>query len=109
MNSAIENCVPCKGDSLPASEADIVSALERLPYWRRIEDGKAIEKEWSFKNFADAHDFINEVAKIAEEENHHPDIIYGWGYAKIRLTSHSINALHANDFIVAAKVDQLSA
>ena len=52
--------------------------------------------------------FVNQVGNISEEENHHPDIIFGWGYAKINITTHAIKGLSENDFILAAKIDQIS-
>ena len=52
-------------------------------------------------------DFVNKVGKISEEEGHHPDIIFGWGYAKINITTHAIEGLSENDFILAAKIDQI--
>jgi 4a-hydroxytetrahydrobiopterin dehydratase len=64
-------------------------------------------KEFKFKNFLESQDFVNKVGEIAEKEGHHPDISFGWGYAKIRIFTHSIKGLAESDFILAAKVDQL--
>ena len=66
-----------------------------------------LEKEFKFKNFLDSQKFINEVGKISENEGHHPDILFGWGYAKIRITTHAIEGLSENDFILAAKIDKI--
>ena len=66
-----------------------------------------LEKNFKFKNFIKSQNFINEVGKISENENHHPDISFGWGYAKIIITTHAIEGLSENDFILAAKIDQI--
>ena len=65
-------------------------------------------KDFKFKNFLESQKFVNKVGVIAEEEGHHPDIWYGWGYAKIKIFTHAIKGLHESDFILAAKVDELS-
>ena len=67
-----------------------------------------LEKNFGFKNFINSQNFINNVCKISEEENHHPDISFGWGYAKISIMTHAIEGLSENDFILAAKIDQIS-
>ena len=65
-------------------------------------------KEFKFKNYADSETFILNVGKIAESEGHHPDINFGWGYANIKITTHAIEGISENDFILAAKIDQLT-
>ena len=66
-----------------------------------------LEKDFKFKNFVESQNFVNDVGKISEEEGHHPDIIFGWGYAKIKITTHAIKGLSENDFILAAKIDKI--
>ena len=66
-----------------------------------------LEKKFEFKNFLKSQKFVNEVGNVSEEEGHHPDIMFGWGYAKINITTHAIEGLSENDFILAAKIDQL--
>ena len=66
-----------------------------------------LEKKFTFKNFLDSQNFVNQVGEISENEGHHPDISFGWGYAKINITTHAIDGLSENDFILAAKIDQL--
>ncbi len=66
-----------------------------------------LEKNFKFKNFLESQSFINKVSEISEKENHHPDISFGWGYAKIVVTTHAIEGLSENDFILAAKIDQI--
>ena len=65
-----------------------------------------LEKKFNFKNFIDSQKFVNKVGEISEQEGHHPDILFGWGYAKISVTTHSIEGLSENDFILAAKIDE---
>jgi len=70
-------------------------------------DAYFLEKNFKFKDFKKSQDFVNQVGKISEEEGHHPDIYFGWGYAKINITTHAIEGLSENDFILAAKIDQI--
>ena len=65
------------------------------------------KKNFKFKNFSESQKFVNEVGNIAEAEEHHPDIIFGWGYAKIQIFTHKIKGLVESDFILAAKVDKI--
>ena len=65
------------------------------------------KKKFLFKNFLKSQNFVNKVGRIAEEEGHHPDISFGWGYAKINITTHAIEGLCENDFILAAKIDKI--
>ncbi len=82
-------------------------AMLEVPGWELANDGKAIKRRFTFKNFAQALDFVNKAGEIAESEGHHPDISFGWGYADIMLWTHAIGGLHENDFIVASKINAL--
>ena len=64
-------------------------------------------KKFKFKDFTDSQTFVNNVSNIAEQENHHPDITFGWGYCKIKIFTHSIKGLAESDFILAAKIDKI--
>ena len=64
-------------------------------------------KDFKFKNFKDSQKFVNQVGNISEEENHHPDISFGWGYCKVKIFTHAIKGLAESDFILAAKIDNL--
>ncbi len=66
-----------------------------------------LEKNFKFKNFLESQNFVNKVGIISENEGHHPDIAFGWGYVKIIITTHAIEGLSENDFILAAKIDQI--
>ncbi len=103
---AAKNCVPCKGGH-PLSEEDINLMLREVPGWKLSSDGKWLERETKFKNFAEALEFANGVGEICEQENHHADFALGWGYCNLRLQTHDVGGLHQNDFVVAAKVNSL--
>ena len=66
-----------------------------------------MNKKFIFKNFLESQNFVNKVSLISEEEGHHPDISFGWGYAELKITTHAIEGLSENDFILAAKIDQI--
>ena len=111
MNKLLEKkCVPCEGGVVPFDISEIHKYQKMVDGWNIIKDKKDIyflEKQFSFKNFLDSQKFINEVGKISEEEGHHPEITVGWGYAKINITTHAIEGLSENDFILAAKIDKI--
>lgn len=100
-------CVPCEGGIPPLTTKEISPLLRELKNWNIVKN-KYIEKEFKFKDFKEALNFVNNVGKIAESEGYHPDIfIHGWNKVKIILNTHAINGLSKNDFIVAAKIDKL--
>ncbi|MDX1950172.1 MAG: 4a-hydroxytetrahydrobiopterin dehydratase [Rickettsiales bacterium] len=102
-----KNCVPCKGGIPPLTEAEAKNFLSQTPLWELKENATKIYREFNFKNFVKALDFVNKVGAVAEAEAHHPDIQLGWGYVKIYIQTHKINGLHENDFILASKIDKL--
>jgi 4a-hydroxytetrahydrobiopterin dehydratase len=101
-----KTCVPCRGGVPPLGEDEARQYLAQTPGWE-LQDGKRIERTFKFKNFREALGFVDRVGGLAEEEGHHPDITFGWGYAKISLHTHKIKGLHENDFIMAAKINAL--
>lgn len=107
MDILNKKCVPCKKGLPPLSIDDVLLYCKDTPGWVVNEDNKFITRGFKFRNFVDSLDFVNLVGKIAEDEGHHPDISFGWGYCKIILQTHSIGGLHDNDFIVAAKIDKI--
>ena len=99
-----KRCVPCEGGMPPLPEDKVQELLKQVPDWS-LEEGKVIRK-FQLKNFREAIDFVNNVAEIAESENHHPNIsIYGWNKVKLTFFTHAIRGLSENDFIMAAKVN----
>lgn len=102
-----KKCVPCEGGVDPLSSEEVAKYLSVVEGWT-LEDGKLV-KEWQFKDFVQALDFVNKTGAIAESEGHHPDIsLHSWNKVKLTLYTHAINGLHLNDFILASKVNQLS-
>jgi len=112
MNDLInKKCAPCEGGVIPFDISEIHKYQKKVDGWNVKSNDKKIfylEKNFKFKNFLDSQEFINKVSEISENEGHHPDINFGWGYAKILITTHAIEGLSQNDFILAAKIDQIS-
>lgn len=106
-----EKCTACRRDSPRVTEADIQELKPQIPQWTLAEaDGTPrLEREFRFNNFAQALNFTNRVGALAEEEGHHPAILTEWGRVTIKLWTHKIRGLHRNDFVMAAKIDSLSA
>ena len=102
-----QSCVPCRGGIPPLTRAEAVRLLGETPQWRLADDASQIDREFTFKDFKASLGFVNQVGALAEQEGHHPDITFGWGYAKVALYTHKIHGLHQNDFILAAKIDRL--
>ena len=105
-----KKCVPCEGGILPLVIKEIHKYQKKVDGWNVVQNDKKIyflEKKFEFKNFLKSKNFINKVGEVSESENHHPDILFGWGYAKISITTHAIEGLSENDFILAAKIDQI--
>ena len=102
-----QKCIPCEGGIPPLSKDKFLPYLAEVKKWKVI-NGKKMERDFSFKNFKQALEFINTVGVIAEKEKHHPDILlYDWNNVKVVLWTHAIGGLSKNDFIVAAKIDHL--
>lgn len=109
MNLSEKTCIPCRGGIPPLALDEAETLLAQAPDWRLLENGARLERQFRFKDFATALAFVNRVGELAEREGHHPDIAFGWGYATVLFYTHKINGLHENDFIMAAKVNELSA
>ena len=106
-----KKCIPCKGNISAFKIDEIHKYLKKVDGWdikKNDEKKYYLEKNFKFKNFLESQNFINKVGEIAETEGHHPDIWFGWGYAKIKIFTHKIKGLHESDFILAAKVDKIS-
>ena len=105
-----KNCIPCRGGVLPFDVSEIHKYLKKVDGWdvKKKKDGiYFLEKKFIFKNFSESQEFVNKVGNIAESQGHHPDIIFGWGYAKIKIFTHKIDGLVESDFILAAKIDKI--
>ena len=105
-----KKCQPCEGMGKPFDQTKAKEYLNQTPSWTLSQDGKSISRELIMKNFMAAVRFINKIAEIAEQENHHPDIhLVGYRKLRIDLSTHAIGGLSENDFILAAKVNELPA
>ena len=105
-----KKCVSCEGGILPFDISEIHKYQKKVDGWDVDKDKEEVFfliKKFKFQNFLESQKFINEVSKISEDEGHHPDILFGWGYAEIKITTHAIEGLSENDFILAAKIDEL--
>jgi 4a-hydroxytetrahydrobiopterin dehydratase len=91
---------------LGPEEADIY--LRRVPAWALHDEGRKIARTYRFRTFGEAFDFVRRMSGLAEAEGHHPDICFGWGYVTVAFQTKKIKGLHENDFIMAAKCDELA-
>jgi len=104
-----KTCVACRVGAPLATEEEIDEFKRQLPSWSIVEDDdiKRLKRVFTFNNFLDAVAFTQKVAVLAEDENHHPSILTEWGKVTVCWWTHKIRGLHVNDFIMAAKTDQL--
>ena len=111
MSDLLEKkCVPCEGGVQAFDISEIHKYQKKVDGWEIVQNDNKVfllEKKFTFKNFLESQKFVNEVGRVSESEGHHPDIMFGWGYAKINITTHAIEGLSENDFILAAKIDQI--
>jgi 4a-hydroxytetrahydrobiopterin dehydratase len=104
----VKKCVPCEGGVPTLTPEQAAEHLTATPTWTLVEDGRRIRREWVVKNFAAALEFFQRVGEVAEAEQHHPDLhLTGYRNVAIEIWTHAIGGLSENDFILAAKIDQL--
>ena len=104
-----EQCVPCRGGVPTLSETEIEELRPQVPEWQVVEEeGESrLRRAFRFKNFRQALDFTNAVGAAAEEQDHHPVLVTEWGKVTVTWWTHAIRGLHRNDFIMAARTDEL--
>lgn len=102
---AQKKCKPCEGGAKPMEQAQITASLKQVAGWSY--EGGALVKAVNFKNYYETLSFVNAVAWIAHREDHHPDIEFGYKTCRIRYSTHDVKGITENDFICAAKIDQL--
>lgn len=102
-----KHCAPCKGTVKPLEKEEIAKHLTLLKSSWTVKDDIEIQKTFKFKDFVKAIEFVNKIAEVAESEGHHPDITINYNKVKIQLTTHAIKGLSKNDFIMAAKIEEL--
>ncbi len=103
-----KHCVPCEGGIPPLSRSEAEDLMTSVPGWSLKGTGDRISRSWTMKNFMAGIDFFNRVAALAEEEGHHPDLSLE-SYRKVEITiwTHAVGGLTENDFILAAKINDL--
>lgn len=105
---AKQRCIPCEEGAkalTPEKASNLLSQINSE--WMLVDDAHLLVREFRFKNFADAMAFANKIAEIAEAEGHHPDLSISWGLVGVELSTHALHGLSENDFILAAKIDEL--
>jgi 4a-hydroxytetrahydrobiopterin dehydratase len=102
-----QKCVPCEGGTQPLSKEQAGELLQQVPGWTLHEDGKTIQRRFEFKGFYKTMAFINAMAWIANQQMHHPDFSAGYNFCLVTFSTHAINGLSENDFICAAKINEL--
>lgn len=104
------HCVPCEGGVPVLKPAEVKKLLKQVSSaWKVTDDGQRLRREWRLKNFVASLEFFEQVGKIAEEEGHHPDLhLTGYRNVAIEIYTHAIGGLSENDFILAAKIDELA-
>ncbi len=101
-----KSCAPCDGNLPPLSKPMAQALQLQVPDWSLSKDGTSIQRRWTFKGFKKALAAVNVVGEVANEQRHHPDVAFGFGYMTVALTTHAIGGLSENDFIVARHIDR---
>ena len=104
---AAKTCVPCRGGVPPLRGQELASLHQQVPEWQVVSEHHLV-RQFKFPDFKQALAFVNHVGGLAEEQGHHPDIFLTWGKAEVTLWTHKVNGLTESDFIMAAKIDELS-
>ena len=108
-NLAEKTCVPCRGGIPPLPADEVMNLLPQAASWEAIDEHTKIQGQFKFKNFRASLDFVSKVGELAEAEFHHPLFInFGWGFATIVHQTKKIKGLHENDFIIAAKINEIA-
>ena len=102
-----KHCIPCEGGAAPLSRQAAEELGREIPTWSISENARSIFCDFLFEDFKEAIQFVNKVAELAEQEGHHPDITISWNKVRLVLSTHSIGGLSENDFILAAKIDNI--
>jgi 4a-hydroxytetrahydrobiopterin dehydratase len=104
---ATKHCVPCRGGVPPLGADQIIPLIDQLRGWEVIQTHH-LTKNYAFPDFVSALRFVNRIGEVAEQEGHHPDIYLTWGKVRIQTYTHKIDGLSESDFILAAKIDELT-
>jgi 4a-hydroxytetrahydrobiopterin dehydratase len=101
-------CTPCRGGVSPLTLSECAGYLAEVPDWELRNEGRKIARRFRFPDYRTALAFANAVSALAEETWHHPELVLGWGFCEISLTTKKIGGLHESDFVMAARVDALA-
>ena len=104
MDLTQKKCIPCEAGTAPMDSATVAEYAKNVPTWKVI-DNKKLLREFKFKDFKESMRFVIKVAEIAESEGHHPDMCIFYNLVRLELSTHAIEGLSENDFILAAKID----
>ena len=107
FNLNAKKCSPCQGGIPPITSEVAEKYLNEVPEWELIENASKLKRTFKFDNFEEAMQLAQHIGELSEREGHHPDLRIGWGYCRVEFQTHKISGLHENDFIMAAKVNQL--
>ena len=103
-----KRCLPCEGGVTPLTAEQISEHMAAVPDWHLVAIGKSIHREWRVKDFEAALAFFNAVGLLAEDQDHHPDLhLTGYRNVRVELSTHALGGLSENDFILAARIDQV--
>ncbi len=107
VDLASRRCVPCRGDTPPLQPQEVQIMMQQVPGWTTTQEGK-LTRDIKLNDFKEALALVNKIGELAEQEGHHPDItLHSWNHVRLELYTHSIKGLSENDFILAAKINQL--
>jgi len=108
-NLAAGKCIPCHGGEPSLTDSEIADLLPHVPQWQTVMQDNILrlQRVFKLKNYAQALEFTNKIAAIAEEQDHHPLIVLEWGRVTVQWWTHVVKGLHKNDFIMAAKTDEI--
>lgn len=106
MSLEEKSCTSCESDGEPLPSETVEELIQEVPNWKLTD--KKIERRFSFKNFKEAMSFVNKVSEVAENEGHHPNFHIYWNKVILRLWTHAVSGLTKNDFIMAAKINQIN-
>jgi len=106
MSLTEKQCTPCQGGIDPMTREQAQAYLAEVPGWTLSDDASRITRRFKTGDFAAAQTVANQAGEVAEDQDHHPEITFGYGYCEVEIFTHAIGGLHENDFIFAAKVNE---
>lgn len=104
---ATRTCIPCKGGVAPLTQPRLGELLAQVPHWQLHDEGRFIERQFKFKNYYQTMAFVNALAYISHQQDHHADLEVGYNRCRVHFSTHAIGGLSENDFICAARIDAL--